>query len=118
MKLNPIHGLLGVLGAGAGLWFWSEKRKKASGVNTAVLNNPPPQDAVALNPLPMYIAARSKIQKGDEQTFYPRGMNSPQEVGQIIWVESGTSKPRIVIQVRDLVSGRLSDNKLYATPGW
>lgn len=95
MKLNPIHGLLGVLGAGAGLWFWSEKRKKASGVNTAVLNNPPPQDAAATD---MTYSAATKPVLGQAITIFD-STNHPVGKALVIWIETvKAGAPRIAVR--------------------
>jgi len=97
MKLNPIHGLLGVLGAGAGLWFWSEKRKKASGVNTAVLNNPPPQDAIATD---MVYSTATKPVLGQSITIFD-STNHPVGKALVIWIqtlESGMKAPAIAVR--------------------
>lgn len=107
MKLNPIHGLLGVLGAGAGLWFWSEKRKtRPATINTAVLNNPPPQNAVVLGAVYNY-----KVKPVVGMTV-PVFSSAGSPVGElpVVWVQSpeGNKPPTIVVKT--------STASIYATP--
>lgn len=89
-------GLFAALG---GIAFWGVKRAEAkSGVNKAVLNNPPPQDAKVHPEGLLYNPATKPIVGQPIRVIMP--MSRLEEPATVVWVETvtGQAKPRIVVR--------------------
>lgn len=97
MKINPMHGLLGLIGAGAGLWYWNKQKEKSGAVNYSVLNNPPPQDAKAS---PLLYSSMMKPIVGQQLTIF-ESTGHPVGNAVVYWVqtlEPGMKAPTIAVR--------------------